>query len=148
MGRAQGGIRTGAAQRRATQRRQTRSAPGRWYDDDVLETALRDFTRGRGTWPSRREFAAANKTDLYCAAVAYGGVAYWAGRLGLSLTARQLAKMTYTHDEAVTDARLVVATLGYLPGSRRLRAMGLGRLATAVQSAGGAGRFAAHHQLL
>jgi hypothetical protein len=76
-----------------------------------------------------------------------GGPDRWAARLGLTLAASQVAHRPYGDDEAVDDARKVIAKIGRLPGAAKLRRMGYGRLATAVQAAGGARRFCQLHAL-
>lgn len=133
--------------RRPTRRRQTRSVAWVWTDDAEIERALRQFTDGCSHFPTRREFDRAGKQDLRCAVTDYGGCEYWATRLGLALTPRQQASRPYSDDDAVADARNIVADGGHLPGVRRLRAAGYGRLATKVQAAGGALRFRRLHEL-
>lgn len=54
----------------------------RWNQERV-EAELRDFCRGRETWPGFRDFQAANKYALYQAAIRYGGIQYWRERLTL-----------------------------------------------------------------
>lgn len=106
--------------------------------------ALARFCEGRATFPTAREFDEAGRTDLRRAVADYGGTAYWAEQLRLPLGPRQ-DRRAYTLEEAVTDARAVVAELGELPSAPRLRAMGLNRLATRVKAAGGAKRFSRTH---
>jgi hypothetical protein len=77
----------------------------------------------------------------------HGGPDRWAARLGLALKPSQLAHRPYREDEALDDARQVIATIGWLPGAAKLRRMGYGRLATAVKNARGAERFCASHAL-
>lgn len=147
MGRGRGRLAHPAARRRPVLRKQTRSAAWRWDHDDHLEAELRRFTAGRTSWPTRRDFATAQRSDLYCAVTAYGGLAYWADRLGLTLSPRQLAKHAYPTAVAVEEARGIIESLGRLPGPRRLRELGYGRLATAVKSTGGSARFRSAHEL-
>jgi hypothetical protein len=119
-----------------------------WSDDAEIERALRQFTDGRSHFPTRSEFDQAGKQDLRCAVTDYGGSEYWAARLGLALTERQQASRPYNDDDAIADARTVIAANhGRLPGARVLRAAGYGRLATKVQDAGGARRFCVLHGL-
>jgi hypothetical protein len=147
MGRAQGNHPDATTKRRVTRRKQKRSAPWRWDHDDRLEIELLRFTAGRTTWPTRTEFAAAHRSDLYCAVLDYGGIRYWAARLGLELSARQLAKVPYPTSAAVAEARELIDRVGHLPGPRLLRELGHGRLASAVKAAGGSARFRTDHGL-
>jgi hypothetical protein len=107
---------------------------------------LRRFTRGRTTFPTLAEFDAAGRTDLRSAVTDYGGVRYWATRLGLDLPAHR-HHTTYSIDDALEDARSVVARLGYLPGEPTLRRLGMNRLATVVRASGGARKFAEQYNL-
>lgn len=54
----------------------------RWTDERV-ETELREFCRGRTTWPGQREFQARGAAALYHAACTHGGAQLWRERLGL-----------------------------------------------------------------
>ena len=108
---------------------------------------MRAFTEGRTTFPTRREFDRAGRADLRCAVANHGGVTCWAARLGLILAPSQVAHRPYGAGQEVDDARKVIAKVGWLPGAAKLRRMGYGRLATAVQDAGGAHRFSATHDL-
>lgn len=134
-----------AAQERRAARRRGARGPYRWTDEE-LEAALHEFTRGRDTFPTLAEFDSERRTDLRCAVVDLGGVAYWAERIGLPVPASR-QRMAYTLDDAVRDARQVVDLAGRLPGEPVLRAMGYARLATVVRNAGGAARFASEHGL-
>ncbi len=55
----------------------------RWWSEERLETELRDFCRGRKTWPTFRDFQDADRYALYRAACRYGGMQYWRERLAL-----------------------------------------------------------------
>lgn len=145
MGRATG-FPSRVTEHGAARRQQTPPGASGWTDAK-LETELRAFTAGRTTFPTRREFDSASRADLRCAVANRGGAVPWAARLGLALTPSQLAHLPYEEDEAVDDARRVIAKVGRLPGSAKLRRMGYGRLARAVQVAGGARRFCAVHAL-
>lgn len=81
--------------------------------------------------------------DLRCAVDAYGGFRYWAWRLGLDLSPRQMGTDVYSDADAQRDVVTAVARFGKLPNSKVLRAEGFGRLATRVDAAGGAARFLA-----
>jgi hypothetical protein len=119
-----------------------------WANDRVLEDALRAFTAGRSTFPTRREFDTAGRGDLRSAVTDYGGVPYWAERLGLSVSPRQLSREPFDMATAVAQAMAVIDDEGFLPGARTLRGQGLGRLATVVQAAGGARAFSRAHGLV
>lgn len=54
----------------------------RWSTERV-EAELRDFCHGRKTWPTLREFQAANRYALYRAASRYGGAQHWRERLAI-----------------------------------------------------------------
>lgn len=108
---------------------------------------MREFTRGFSAFPTRREFAEASRTDLRAAVDDFGGFDYWAWRLGLPVRPRQVASGPYSVRDAVAEAREVIAQLGYLPGARKLRQTGHGRLATEVQKTGGSRRFCLLHGL-
>ena len=139
MGRGRGACSALAGARRPTRRKQTRSAPGRWTHDSDLYRQLRPFTQGRTTFPTRREFDDAYRSDLRGAVDAYGGFEYWAEQLGLPLSVRQRGAAPYSEDEMLKDVRTAMEFFGHLPGARRLRANGFGRLVTRVQAAGGLG---------
>lgn len=139
MGRGQGSrVQAGGAQRRVVQRVIVGRKSWRWTDQDI-EAELRAFTVEATAFPSSREFDAAGRADLRHA-VRKKGTAYWAQRVRLPLGSRQ-DRQPYSIERAVEDARSVVLTHGGLPSVPRLRELGLGRLATRVQEAGGAERF-------
>ena len=52
-----------------------------------------------------------------------------------------LTSARYTEDMAISDARRVIAALGELPGTTKLRQLGYPRLCNAVRRAGGAAEF-------
>jgi hypothetical protein len=68
--------------------RRPRSASARRWSDERLERELREFCRGRSSWPTEREFLAAGRGRLYRAASLYGGIASWQRRLGLGAPRR------------------------------------------------------------
>lgn len=71
--------------RRFKVRRHRGAAPprrARWTEQRIRQE-LEDFCAGREAWPTEREFVEAGKRSLYRAASRTGGVAYWAGQLGL-----------------------------------------------------------------
>lgn len=97
-------------------------------------------------WPSRTQFIARGRYDLYLAVRDHGGHLYWARRVGARLSSAQLPRGV-PEEVLVEEARVLVAQEGRLPNQERLRLMGHPRLATAVQRAGGAKRFAEKHGL-
>lgn len=116
--------------------------PGRpaVWNTDRIDEELRAFCGDRSTWPTVNEFRAAGRADLIAAARRYGGQDVWAQRLGLGLADVQI-RPGLTHDEAVKQARQVVAELGRLPGAPLLRKAGYPKLATYVMNHGGSQRF-------
>jgi hypothetical protein len=58
-----------------------------------------------------------------------------------------MARQPYPEDQLLSDARQVIADVGWLPNAAKLRRMRYGRLATEVQAAGGARCFCATHDL-
>jgi hypothetical protein len=58
-----------------------RGRPRSWTPERI-QTELEDFCAGRGKWPSVAEFRQAGRTALYLAVNRYGGVDYWAERIG------------------------------------------------------------------
>lgn len=101
----------------------------RW-DDAELHEELATALREQASWPSQREFEALGRLDLYGAVKRRGGVLEWSKRLGLDLRPAQAHRPTpYTSRDAASEAGAVIAEHGYLPGARKLRVLGHGRLA-------------------
>jgi hypothetical protein len=121
------------------------AAPRRWTDD-VLRAELEAFIGDRTTWPTADEFVDANRDELRTAVKRHGGATWWAKQLGLNMTARQ-DRGPYGEQNALEDARELVAQLGHVPGIRRARALGYPRFGTYLSQAGGAVAFARHHSL-
>jgi len=65
----------------------------RWTGDRIRHE-LAAFCANRRTWPTASEFKRAGRGDLYVAASRYGGVAHWAGELGLDRSDRSRAAAT------------------------------------------------------
>jgi hypothetical protein len=131
-----------------SEERRQRQAPRRrhrWTDERVVRE-LREFVAGRDTFPSRPQFEAAGRGDLWNAIRRHGGSALWAPRVGLSLREAQ-HRQALSAEEAVSQAKTVIAEDGYLPGSTKLRALGYPKLATYIYFAGGAKRFCFRHGL-
>ncbi len=67
----------------APKHRSTRPGrPPKWTDA-VIEAELREFLKGRATWPTPSEFRSAGQGALYAAATKAGGVARWRRIVGL-----------------------------------------------------------------
>ncbi len=68
---------------RSTRYRLAGDAAGkrRWTSDRIRSELVR-FCGERRSWPSAAEFKASGRGDLYVAASRYGGIGYWAARLG------------------------------------------------------------------
>jgi hypothetical protein len=131
-------------ERRTPRRRPSRSkAPWRWTDEE-LERELREFLAGRDSMPTRPEFEQQGRNDLRAAMSDFGGIAYWAHRLGVSLRPGQ-EREAYLVEDALRDARAVYEQEGLLPNTKRLRALGFNRLASFIEREGGVARFAAKH---
>jgi Fic family protein len=60
-----------------------RGRPRRWSPERIQEE-LEAFCAGRNKWPSVADFKASGQNALYLAVTRYGGVDYWAERVGLS----------------------------------------------------------------
>jgi hypothetical protein len=63
--------------------------PGqRHWTNERIHAALVDFCAGRESWPSASEFKADGRSDLYVAASRYGGIGFWATKLGFAQPSR------------------------------------------------------------
>jgi Fic family protein len=69
---------TYAFARASTERR---GRPRNWTPERI-QTELEDFCAGRTEWPSVAEFRSSGQMALYLAVTRYGGVDYWAERVG------------------------------------------------------------------
>lgn len=133
-------------ERRVPRRRPSRSeAPYRWNDEE-LERELRDFLGERDSMPTRTEFEQVGRNDLRVAVSNFGGIACWAHRLDIRLRAGQ-ERETYGVEDALKDAHAVHEREGFLPNTKRLRALGFNRLASFIDKEGGVARFALNHGL-
>jgi hypothetical protein len=122
-----------------------RRAARRW-DDTEIAANLRAVLGDRREWPTVEEFNAAGLRGLYLAILNGRGVPYWSTRMSAKLGYGQGGRQ-YSVDDAVVDARVIIAACGRLPNEKRLRALGYGRLGEAVARAGGARAFVATHNL-
>lgn len=142
MGRARGTQSLARAIRRTAPERRK---PKRW-DDETIRSELGAFLGEQRTWPSASEFVAAGREDLRNAIKRHGGAAWWARELGIELRPGQ-DRAPYSEADALTEAKELVEELGYLPGQRKARELGYGRLATHISRRGGAREFARRHEL-
>jgi hypothetical protein len=63
--------------------------PGqRHWTNERIHAALVDFCAGRESWPSASKFKADGRSDLYVAASRYGGIGFWATKLGFPQPSR------------------------------------------------------------
>jgi hypothetical protein len=60
----------------------------RHWTNERIHAALVDFCAGRESWPSASEFKADGRSDLYVAASRYGGIGFWATKLGFAQPSR------------------------------------------------------------
>jgi hypothetical protein len=119
--------------------------PRKWSERTIL-AELRQFVGDRQTFPTRREFEAAGRRDLWNAIRARGGSRVWAARVELPLREAQ-RREALSDREAIVQAKEVTRREGYLPGASKLRDLGYPKLATYIYFAGGAKRFAREHRL-
>lgn len=113
----------------------------RKWTDERLEAALREFIGERPYFPTAEEFERAGRHDLRNAVKKYGGTVRWAARLGKVLGTGQ-DRRPYGREDAVRDARKLIAEHGHLPGTEAVRQLGYPRLATFIQvQSGGTKRF-------
>jgi hypothetical protein len=139
MGRASGRAHHGGGGQAGSRRR----AP---WTDERIEQELRRFTTERSSWPTQREFEQAGLGHLAKAVSRRYGATHWARVLGLELRPSQ-DKEPFTEEDAVKQARAIIAQLGHLPGANKLRQLGYSRLATVVLHAGGGDAFCRMHGL-
>lgn len=97
-----------------------------------METALRELCAEREFFPTAAELEAAGRHDVRMALKKFGGHAEWAQRLGLPLRPGQ-DRTPYGAEDAVRDARLLMAELGPLPNMHAVRAHGYPRLASYIK---------------
>lgn len=136
----------GGGARRPPRRRTPRTAtPRRWADENI-ERELRAFVGDRRDFPTRAEFERAGRSDLRAAVRDFGGVAYWAQRVGLRLRPGQ-DRAPYGAQDAVLDTKAVIAAEGHLPNAKRVRELGYPRLSTYIGRCGGVARFLTKHRL-
>lgn len=114
-----------------------------WHEERI-EAELQALVGRMEHFPTHSELCALGHAQLAYAVNRYGGTEEWAKRLGKPLRPRQADMLTsarYTEDMAISDARRVIAALGELPGTTKLRQLGYPRLGNAVRRAGGAAEF-------
>lgn len=122
----------------------------REWTDERIRAELEAFIAGTERFPTQAELRAAGYASLSYAITVYGGARHWAEQLGVPLRREQdwpRYSEPYTDELAVADARRVIQTHGWLPGSTKLRQLDEPRLAAAVMQAGGAAQFRRRHGL-
>ena len=106
-------------------------APGqRHWTNERIHAALVDFCAGRESWPSASEFKADGRSDLYVAASRYGGIGFWATKLGFARPSRAT-----TSEPAVRSWR---PRLGWAAGGAAFAAALFAAAGTAVYLGRGA----------
>jgi hypothetical protein len=113
------------------------SASRRRWTHDRIEAELSALLAQRSTWPNQEEFAQYGLRGLAMAVSRYGGITYWAERMGVRTRPGQ-RRGGYDERQARLDTEELIARLGYLPNARRIRAEGFPRLASLVNRRGGA----------
>jgi hypothetical protein len=97
-----------------------------WHEERI-KAELQALVGPMDYFPTHTELCALGHSQLAYAVNRYGGTEEWAKRLGKALRPRQadmLLSARYTEEMALSDARSVIAALGELPGSTKLRQMG------------------------
>jgi hypothetical protein len=92
----------------------------RYWTDDLIATQLREFCRGRPSFPTQREFASAHKSGLLKAAQRYHGVRWWAERLNLraAATTRRPSKAQLPQPQAPSPRPRLLAQTTSKPPAR------------------------------
>ncbi len=121
--------------------------PTKWTDERI-EAELRAYLgdRDRTDWPTRTAFEADGQRKLWVALRDYGGSLYWAERLGFKPRSQQYTQ-GLTREEAIEEARRVIARHGRLPHTDTLRKLGYPKLSSYVIRHRGVKRFCATHGL-
>ena len=120
-------------------------SPRKWTDERVKLELRRLVDENGGRFPTRVKLEAQGLHGLR-AAVKRKGIAHWARRLGVELTAGQ-DREPYGLEQARRDIERVVAETGRLPGAATLRKLGYPRLASLITRFGGTTRFCAAHRI-
>lgn len=60
----------------------------RVWTDEAIERELRTLVEGKDAYPTRAEFRAAGRYELYMAVRRYGGIEHWRKRMGLPASKR------------------------------------------------------------
>lgn len=118
----------------------------RYWTPERLETALCEYIGDGEYFPTAVELEADGRSDIRHALKRLGGHSEWARRLGLPLRPGQ-DREPYSLEDAVRDARALVAAHGSLPGMRPIRREGYPRLASYIQwrHGGSVSAFVAEH---
>jgi len=86
-------------------RQHRRAGSHRVWTAARIETELRRLLAGLDRWPPPRVFREAGKASLYTAAYHYGGIDYWAARIGLERRSRRRPSPYWT-EERIRDELL------------------------------------------
>jgi hypothetical protein len=118
------------------------SHPGsrRVWTDARIEMQLRRFLAGRDVWPRVSEFNDAGLASLFTAAYTYGGVEYWAARMGVRrrpLRNPGRPKPRWTPARIHAELALFCGRRDSWPTRKDFEAVGLIRLYWAAQRVGG-----------
>jgi hypothetical protein len=118
----------------------------RRWTPKTIHAELRAYAAGMEHFPTAAQMEADGRGDLRRAIRNYGGTKHWAEKVGLSLRPGQ-DRAPYDTDDAVADARRLVAERGELPGMDKIRALGYPRLASFIHWRCGSStsRFIAEH---
>ncbi len=115
------------------------ASPYRWTAGRLraeLEGFLANEYAHPTAWPRATEFESLGRSDLRQAIKRHGGATFWARTLGRQMDPRQ-ERSPYLDADARADAQAVLAALGAIPGSPRLRELGYSRLAGYFKRCGG-----------
>jgi site-specific DNA recombinase len=114
--------------------------PARWSPRRI-EAELRSWRDEAEEWPTYVEFLTEGRARLHHQVLGYGGVCYWARRLGWSLPPRT----TRWDEETIRDGLRPILAGGrkVWPSKREFEAIGLGGLRRAVILQGGIEHWAA-----
>jgi site-specific DNA recombinase len=104
-----------------------------WSEDTIRET-LRDFLKGRTTWPTQREFREAGLSHVHEAISRHGGARHWASAMDFAQPGRP---MRWTHPALETELRTFIGTARHYPRRREFLRAGRDDLYQAVLHHGG-----------
>jgi len=109
----------------------------------VLRSKLEAFVEGRRFWPGFQHFQARGRADLYSDIRATGGVARWAGELGLRVEPSHRVLRAWPEDRIRQQLRRYLNGQVQWPSTDEFVAAGLNEMRIAVRWTGGPERWAA-----